>query len=378
MAKSKRRNHQTEDQIHEEDASISLGLPPRPQEQLLIDLLPKLHPQRVLCTTVGRGQFAREVAITYPEAVVTCLFLDLYPFQQSSRDDVVSIPNLQRICQADFPEAEVDLAAIVCTTHGITDLTRDLLQQAHDRLVLRGKLVAAIDNPDDQWLHGELKKLFLKVTREPQRAGVVYSATKTESLAKHKNFDAEFAFRDQGRLIFALSRPGVFSHRRLDVGARALINAMEIHPKMRVLDLGCGSGAVALAAALRQPEAEVWASDSNPRAVQCTERGAVRNEIRTLTARLDADGSHLPEGYFDLVLANPPYYSHYRLADVFLRTAVLALNGAGELLLVTKAPAWFREHLPAWFRHVEERLQKEYFVFACRKPLKSRLGSESV
>lgn len=372
------------------DDDTQTGLPPRPQEQLLIDRLDRLLPQRTICTTAGRGQFARELARRLTDLSprprlggesqgegasapndspleVLCLFQDLYPLQQAQRDLMDAPPNLHFICQSDFPIVDADLAVIVASAHGVADLTRDLLQQAHEQLTPRGQMLAAIDNPEDQWLHGELKKLFAKVTREPCDEGVVYSAIKTTPLAKQKNYSAEFAFRDGKRILFLHSRPGVFSHRRLDVGARALINAMEIHPKMRVLDLGCGSGAVGIAAGLRQPDAEVWAVDSNPRAVECTELGAKRNAVANLTTRLDADGSNIPSGYFDLVLANPPYYSHYRLAELFLRTAAKSLNERGELLLVTKAPAWFRENLPEWFRDVDERLQKEYHVFACRR-----------
>jgi 16S rRNA (guanine1207-N2)-methyltransferase len=341
------------------------GTPPRPQEQLLIDRIAVLEAPRVLCTTAGRGQFARALAVAKPQMAVTCLFLDLYQLQQSAREDTEPLANLQRVCQADFPENEIDLVVVFGSAQGIAELTRDLLQQGHDRLVSRGRLIAAIDNPEDQWLHDELHKLFPKVTREPLDEGVVYSAVKTGPLAKRKSFNAEFVFRDRERLITMTSRPGVFSHRRLDTGARALINCMDVHPKMRVLDLGCGSGAVGVAAALRQPDADIWAVDSNPRAVQCAELSAAKNSVANLTTRLDADGSAIPEGYFDLILANPPYYSQYRLAELFLRTAVRSLNAEGELLLVTKSPAWFRENLPHWFRDVDERLQKEYFVFAC-------------
>jgi 16S rRNA (guanine1207-N2)-methyltransferase len=384
----------------QETGEPAAGLPPRPQEQLLIDRIGRLSPRRALCTTAGRGQFARELArklssangflsggrespecgifgsgthnqgANAPRSEVLCLFQDLYPLQQARRDLAEPPPNLHFVCQSDFPPGDADLAVIVASSHGIADLTRDLLQQAHERLIHRGQMLAAIDNPDDQWLHGELKKLFDKVTREPCDEGVVYSAIKTAPLVKRKHFSAEFAFRDRDRIIFLYSRPGVFSHRRLDVGARALINAMEIHPKMRVLDLGCGSGAVGIAAALRQPEAEIRAVDSNPRAIECTQLGAQRNNVANLTTCLDADGSNIPAGDFDLVLANPPYYSHYRLAELFLQTTTKSLNERGELLLVTKAPAWFRENLPDWFRDVDERMQKEYHVFACRRPIR--------
>ncbi len=378
--------------VHDTDSPGDFSLPARPQEQLLIDRLDRWSPQHAICNTAGRGQFAKALALKLLEstprpgldeegtsarddstvtehAQVICLFQDLYPMQQAAKDFAEPLPNLQHVCQSDFPDGEVDLAAVICSAHGIADLSRDLLQQAHDRLVHRGTLVASIDNPEDQWLHGELQKLFNKVTREPGQEGVFYSATKTAALTKHKNFAAEFPFRDGPRLITLKTRPGVFSHRRLDVGARALITAMEVHPKMRVLDLGCGSGGVGIAAALRQPEADVWCVDSSPRAIECTAWGAEKNGVTNLTTRLDADGSNLPTGYFDLVLANPPYYSHYRLAELFLRTTVHMLNADGELLLVTKAPAWFRENLPEWFHDVDERLQKEYHVFGCGRPI---------
>lgn len=357
------------------DAEIStdspLSTPARAQEQLLIRRIPQFTANKVLCTTAGRGQFARELAAANPHLVVTCLFLDLYQLQQSQREDATALPNLLRLCQSDFPAEETDLAVVFCAARGIAELSRDLLQQAFSRLPIKGRLMAAIDNPDDQWLHGEMQKLFPKVTREPEEDGVVYAAVKSSAAAKLKNFDAEFVFRDQDRLISMHSRPGVFSHRRLDTGARALINAMEIHPNLRVLDLGCGSGAVGVAAALRQPTAEIWAVDSNPRAVQCAELSAARNGVTNLTTRLDADGSSLPGGHFDLILANPPYYSQYRLAELFLKTAVQSLNDAGELLLVTKSPAWFREHLPEWFRDVDENQPKEYFVFSCQRKMRS-------
>jgi len=52
----------------------------------------------------------------------------------------------------------------------------------------------------------------------------------------------------------------------------------------RVLDLGCGSGILGLAAARLFPEAELWARDFDPEAVDTTEENATLNGLR---ARLD-------------------------------------------------------------------------------------------
>eukprot|EP00456_Euglypha_rotunda_P073534 TRINITY_DN66_c0_g1_i13.p1 TRINITY_DN66_c0_g1~~TRINITY_DN66_c0_g1_i13.p1 ORF type:complete len:147 (-),score=45.73 TRINITY_DN66_c0_g1_i13:23-463(-) len=127
------------------------------------------------------------------------------------------------------------------------------MQQGHLRLVEGGRMVVTTDNDEDQWIHEQLQELFPKVTRRPYRKkGTIYLATKKKPLKKQKDFDTEFAFRDRGRLIKVHSRPGVFSHRRIDLGARTLINTMQIKPKMKVLDMGCGVGTVSLAASFAE------------------------------------------------------------------------------------------------------------------------------
>ncbi|OYW13028.1 MAG: hypothetical protein B7Z55_17545 [Planctomycetales bacterium 12-60-4] len=223
-------------------------------------------------------------------------------------------------------------------------------------------MIAATDKPEDQWLHAEFKKLFPKVTRRPYDNGVVYLATKTGPPPKRKQFDCEFAFRDGERLIYAYSRPSVFSHRRIDPGARRLISAMEILPGQKVLDLGCGSGTVGLAALARAEGVEVFAVDCNPRALQCAERGAEKNALTGLTTSLDALGSTVAAEAFDLVLANPPYFSNFRIAELFLAIAQRALRPKGQVLVVTKTPIWFEENMPAYFPRMTLAPVKDYVI----------------
>ncbi len=232
-----------------EEAALRVHTPAA--EQLLIEEIPALAAERILCTSLGRGQFAQVAASFAPGARVVCQFFDAFLAQQAIEHCGAGEGRPNVVCAADFPDEPVDLVAIPVDPRGEAELTRDLLQAGHERLVLGGKLISATANEDDQWLHDEMRRLFDKVTRRPLDGGVVYLASKTGPLKKQKNFDCEFAFRDQGRLIKVISRPGVFSHRSLDAGARALINTMTVRAGDRVLDLGCGSGVVALAAALR-------------------------------------------------------------------------------------------------------------------------------
>jgi ribosomal protein L11 methyltransferase len=79
-------------------------------------------------------------------------------------------------------------------------------------------------------------------------------------------------------------------------------------PFMRVLDLGCGSGVLAIAAARVLPGASVLAVDNDPLATAIARENARLNGVRRRVRVLDAAGfAHpllRPTGAFDLVLAN--------------------------------------------------------------------------
>jgi 16S rRNA (guanine1207-N2)-methyltransferase len=257
---------------------------------------------------------------------------------------------------------EYDLAALPVSMTGDAELTRELLQQAHERLAIGGRMITATDNPRDTWLHDELRSLFAKVTRMPQDDGVVYSAIKTAPLKKLKDFSCEFAFRDRGRLLKAFSRPSVFSHRHVDCGARALMETMQLEPGWRVFDIGCGSGVVSLAAAASSDSNHVYAVDSNPRAIECTRRSAELNALTNITAVLNCKGDCDSPGTYDAVLANPPYYSHFKIAEIFLDGAVRALRPGGVVYIVTKQPAWYLETMPERFGDITPKERRGYTV----------------
>lgn len=79
-------------------------------------------------------------------------------------------------------------------------------------------------------------------------------------------------------------------------------------PPASILDLCCGSGCIGIAAALAFPEATVDLADVDPGAVALTRRNVARHgldeRVRVFASDLFED---LPEGRWELILANPPY-----------------------------------------------------------------------
>jgi release factor glutamine methyltransferase len=117
-------------------------------------------------------------------------------------------------------------------------------------------------------------------------------------------------------VAYILGRRG-FRHIELAVDPRVLIPrpetellvelALETQPR-RVLDVGTGSGAIALAVADELPECRVTATDTSVAALEVARENAER---LALVDRVEFVEGMLPAdiGEFDLVLANLPYVS---------------------------------------------------------------------
>jgi 16S rRNA (guanine1207-N2)-methyltransferase len=343
----------------------------RPVEQLLLDIAEEVEGETVLAGSTGIGHGPARVAERLPESTVHLNVLDVF-LADSSNDRWQHLENFKCTCEPDWPEIDADAVMLALPTRGESELARDLLQTARQRLRETGKLYAATDNPKDHWLHEQLKSMFGKVTNRGEAAGRIYVASKPIPLKKVKSFEAWFAYRDEDRLVHVMSRPGTFSHRRLDLGARALIDSLVvqdgdepgrvIQPGDRVLDIGCGTGSVGLAAAQHAADVHVHFLDANARAIQCAKKGAERNELASFSIQLEANGECNEPGTFDLALANPPYFSNFRIADIMIHAAQTGLKPGGRVHFVTKQPAWFADRFVTEFEDVSVRQVRSYFV----------------
>ncbi|MFM8986891.1 MAG: methyltransferase [Planctomycetia bacterium] len=351
-------------------------LPARPAEAHALAVARSLPARRIVCTSAGRGQAARALAAERPDATAVAWFLDLQPCTAAREAWAPAPGNLVAECVPDMPPGPYDLAVVPLAKDGEGELSRDILQQALENLAVGGHLVAAIDNPRDKWLREQLAETGETVRVRPleqadrkAKAGTIaYVVQKTRVPTKIRDFSCEFVFRDRDRLLTAFTRPGVFAHRRIDPGARHLLNAVDVAPETRVLDIGCGSGCVTLGIAARNATVRVHAFDASARAVECTRRAAEHNHLANLSVALEAAGRVPEPGHWDLALANPPYYSDFRLAELFVESARLALAPGGTLLVVTKQPNWYVENLPRMWTNVTREEVKGYHLIEAQRP----------
>jgi len=349
-----------------EESQYTLRVPDA--EYLLLQHIHELKVDSAVCTSLGRGQLAAHLAELDPSAKITCFFLDQYLADDTIDYHAGKHHKLQIVCGTDLHERKVEFAALPVTKGGEAELTREILHQMHSRLVRGGTLLTGVDNPEDTWLCHELEKIFRSIERIPERRGVIYRCVKEDELKRVRDPRCEFAFRDQGNLIKAISRPGVFSHRHLDLGSRAMLETMVVNPGDKVLDIGCGSGVIALAAVQRAAGVTAVGVDSNARAVQCVVEGAVLNSTPSVTGFLDASSKIPAPGTFDLAVGNPPYYSHYKIAEIFMQSAKKALKPGGRVMFVTKKADWFVARMGQLFKDIKVQEARTYRIVSAVQP----------
>jgi ribosomal protein L3 glutamine methyltransferase len=139
----------------------------------------------------------------------------------------------------------------------------------------------------------------------------------------------------------------------------------------RILDIGTGSGCIAVACAVQFPEAEVDAVDLSPEALAVAARNVERHGLATRLHLHQGDVFEtLGERQFDLIVSNPPYVSHAEMSalpEEYLHEPDLALRAGGDGLdVVRRILQGAESHLaPGGVLVVEvgdsdERLQQAY------------------
>ena len=366
-----------------------------PTEGQLIEQLSHLPapPASLLVAGNRTGAVALAANASYPGCAVTCHVFDIHharavlrnlsangagpvflhdafvavpcDLPEAALTETAKRPFAPRVaCTAQIPEGNYAAALFMATPGTMTgELVLDQIEDIHRHLAIGGVCVIACEAESGPLIK-QIRTLFGNVSIISDKRGIFCAkALKTDQATRMRDFSATFPASLTNRETLSLcSLPGVFCHRRPDTGGLALaeVAARELRQGQRVLDMGCGCGLVGILLARAQPDVCVTFIDSHARAMEATRRNLASLGLENHTLLLSDTGTERTG--FDLFAGNPPYYSDFKIATLFIDTARSALRPGGRCMLVAKSTRRLEETLRGRFGNVEVLSRRGYGV----------------
>ena len=140
----------------------------------------------------------------------------------------------------------------------------------------------------------------------------------------------------RGRSFTLQSDAGVFSRGRIDPGTELLIEALDVGPGARILDLGCGYGPIGVVAATLSEGVHVVLTDVNERATALAKANLRANRVENAEVRLGDLYDPVRGMAFDHIACNPPIRAGRAIVDRIVSEAPEHLVSGGSLWLVAR------------------------------------------
>lgn len=160
----------------------------------------------------------------------------------------------------------------------------------------------------------------------------------------------------------------LFSPKGADRGTLCMLDRAKFGPDQKLLDLGCGTGIVSVAAcAFGVDPRNVVMADIDPRAVKCAASNMEANGFYGAVSVVSDGFSDIPGKDYDLILSNPPYHTDFKVAKNFIEKGFNRLKIGGVMMMVTKRKDWYKNKLLSVFGGVRISEEEGYFVFEAQK-----------
>lgn len=134
-----------------------------------------------------------------------------------------------------------------------------------------------------------------------------------------------------GQKMTFITDAGVFSKKMVDYGSQVLLSALDFQAGERLLDVGCGYGALGLTLA-KAFGVDASLVDVNQRALDLARQNAEKNQV---SARIFASNVYENvEGLFEHVISNPPIRAGKKVVHEVISGAYDHLTDGGDLTIV--------------------------------------------
>ena len=157
-----------------------------------------------------------------------------------------------------------------------------------------------------------------------------YYTSAPTSEHEERSFRAVFA----GRVLAFDTDAGVFSKQHVDPGSELLCRSLPQDLSGRVLDMGCGWGAMTIMTLAKCPGVKMTMADVNERALALAVGNVAKNRMQAEAVL--SDGFASIEGEFDAVITNPPIRAGKAVIYRMFEDAKAHLVPGGVLYLVIR------------------------------------------
>ncbi len=141
----------------------------------------------------------------------------------------------------------------------------------------------------------------------------------------------------RGKTFKFLTASGVFSKKRVDLGTKLLIESMVLPESGLVLDVGCGYGAIGIAAASLNPKLHVVMVDINERAVKLARRNIELNKVHNAEVRRGNLYEPVKGLTFNCILSNPPVSAGLAIVKAIITEAPKHMAEKATLQMVLRS-----------------------------------------
>lgn len=157
-----------------------------------------------------------------------------------------------------------------------------------------------------------------------------------------------------------------------------ILNNVDKSNEIKILDIGTGSGCIAISLAANLPKAEIIAVDISNEALLLAKDNAVRNNVsnKIQFVNLDILGDWVLYGKFDVIVSNPPYIeiNEYNMLDdeVLKYEPIIALtdNNNGMTFydrISSEAPNFLTQNGKLFFEVAYNQADKVMYVMEKNK-----------